>query len=170
MLKDGERGQQYVSVIDRLMDEDFSALPTAPPARPSRGSSGGARGPRRPGVRHLASDVGLSRKVLIGLPFGPNGWRGEPRTPRPGRRRPRMGGRRRRRPAPAAGLERGGASEIELFDTATRSSTPINGLPGLVASTPVLSRDGSSVILGVEGPERPRELWHLDTRTHAGTG
>jgi len=31
----------------------------------------------------------------------------------------------------------------------------------------VLSRDGSSVILGVEGPERPRELWHLDTRTHA---
>jgi dipeptidyl aminopeptidase/acylaminoacyl peptidase len=33
----------------------------------------------------------------------------------------------------------------------------------------VLSRDGSSVILGVEGPERPRELWHLDTRTHAWT-
>jgi dipeptidyl aminopeptidase/acylaminoacyl peptidase len=29
----------------------------------------------------------------------------------------------------------------------------------------VLSRDGSSVVLGVEGPERPRELWHLDTRT-----
>ena len=26
VLKDGERGQQYVSVIDRLMDEDFSAL------------------------------------------------------------------------------------------------------------------------------------------------
>jgi dipeptidyl aminopeptidase/acylaminoacyl peptidase len=62
-----------------------------------------------------------------------------------------------------------GASELELFDTATRSSTPVPGLPGLVASTPVLSRDGSSVILGVEGPERPRELWHLDTGTHAWT-
>ena len=29
---------------------------------------------------YLASDVGLPRRQLIGLPFGPNGWRGEPRT------------------------------------------------------------------------------------------
>ena len=29
---------------------------------------------------YLASDVGLPRRLLIGLPFGPNGWRGEPRT------------------------------------------------------------------------------------------
>jgi len=35
-----------------------------------------------------------------------------------------------------------------------------------VATTPVLSRDGGAVILGVEGPERPRELWRLDTATH----
>ena len=169
VLKDGERGQQYVSVIDRLMDEDFSAL--------SHGATGSTeQGLIRPAPDdhagpvyvYLASDLGLPRKVLIGLPFGPNGWRGEPRT---------LAAR------DDADLEWvdaddtgrllllvwnvAGASEIELFDTATRTCTPIAGLPGLVASTPVLSRDGSSVILGVEGPERPRELWHLDTRTHA---
>ena len=167
VLKDGERGQQYVSVIDRLMDEDFSALTHGATGSTEQAHPACARGPRRPGVRHLASDVGLSRKVLIGLPFGPNGWRGE----------------RTLAARDDADLEWvdaddtgrllllvwnvAGASEIELFDTATRTSTPITGLPGLVASTPVLSRDGSSVILGVEGPERPRELWHLDTRTHA---
>jgi dipeptidyl aminopeptidase/acylaminoacyl peptidase len=155
-------------VIDRMMDEDFSAL--------SQGATGSTEvGLIRPAPEdhagpvyvYLASDVGLPRRQLIGLPFGPNGWRGEPRT------------LAARDDADlewvdaddAGGLlllvwNVDGASEIELFDTATRSSTPINGLPGLVASTPVLSRDGSSVILGVEGPERPRELWHLDTRTH----
>src|SRR3712207_8374355 len=55
------------------------------------------------------------------------------------------------------------------MDTATGGRTPITGLPGLVAADPVLSRDGSSVVLGVEGPTRPRQLWHLDTTTHAWT-
>ncbi|TFV74486.1 S9 family peptidase [Blastococcus sp. CT_GayMR19] len=169
VLKDGERGQQYVSVIDRLMDEDFSAL--------THGATGSTdQGLIRPAPEdhagpvyvYLASDVGLPRKVLIGLPFGPNGWRGEPRT-----LAARDDADLEWVDADDAGRllllvwNVAGASEIELFDTATRSSTPIRGLPGLVASTPVLSRDGSSVILGVEGPERPRELWHLDTRTHA---
>jgi dipeptidyl aminopeptidase/acylaminoacyl peptidase len=169
VLKDGERGQQYVSVIDRLMDEDFSAL--------SHGATGSTEvGLIRPAPEdhagpvyvYLASDVGLTRKVLIGLPFGPNGWRGEPRT-----LAARDDADLEWVDADDAGRllllvwNVAGGSEIELFDTATRSSTPIRGLPGLVASTPVLSRDGSSVILGVEGPERPRELWHLDTRTHA---
>ena len=169
VLLDGERGQRFVTVVDRLMDEDFSAL--------THGATGSTEvGLIRPAPEdhagpvyvYLASDVGLQRKVLIGLPFGPNGWRGEPRT---------LAAR------DDADLEWvdaddsgrllllvwnvAGASELELFDTATRTSTPVPGLPGLVASTPVLSRDGASVILGVEGPERPRELWHLDTRTHA---
>ncbi len=117
---------------------------------------------------YLASDVGLQRNVLIGLPFGPNGWRGEPRT-----LAARDDADLEWVDADDAGRllllvwNVAGASELELFDTATRTSTPIPGLPGLVASTPVLSRDGTSVILGVEGPERPRELWHLDTGTHA---
>jgi dipeptidyl aminopeptidase/acylaminoacyl peptidase len=171
VLKDGERGQQYVSVVDRLMDEDFSAL--------MQGATGSTEvGLIRPAPEdhsgpvyvYLASDVGLSRRVLIGLPFGPNGWRGEPRT---------LAARDDADLEWVDGDDAGrllllvwnvaGASELELFDTATREVTPVPGLPGLVASTPVLSRDGSSVILGVEGPERPRELWHLDTRTHAWT-
>jgi dipeptidyl aminopeptidase/acylaminoacyl peptidase len=171
VLKDGERGQQYVSVVDRLMDEDFSAL--------MQGATGSTEvGLIRPAPEdhsgpvyvYLASDVGLSRRVLIGLPFGPNGWRGEPRT---------LAARDDADLEWVDGDDAGrllllvwnvaGASELELFDTATREVTPVPGLPGLVASTPVLSRDGSSVILGVEGPERPRELWHLDTGTHTWT-
>ena len=41
----------------------------------------------------------------------------------------------------------------------------MTGLPGEVASGIVLSRDGRRVIMSVEGPHRPRELWCLSTRT-----
>jgi dipeptidyl aminopeptidase/acylaminoacyl peptidase len=119
---------------------------------------------------YLASDVGLPRRQLIGLPFGPNGWRGEPRT---------LAARDDAELEFVDSDDAGrllllvwnvaGSSELELFDTATLARTPIAGLPGLVAADPVLSRDGSSVVLGVQGPERPRELWHLDTTTHAWT-
>jgi dipeptidyl aminopeptidase/acylaminoacyl peptidase len=62
-----------------------------------------------------------------------------------------------------------GRSEIELFDTATDERILVAGLPGLVISSPVMSRDGGCVILAVEGPKRPRELWRLDTATHRWT-
>src|SRR3954454_2942942 len=169
VLRAGERGQQFVSVVDRLMDDDFSALPQGATGstdkaliRPAPEEHTG------PVYVYLASDVGLPRRVLLGLPFGRNGWRGEPRT-----LAARDDADLEWVDADDAGRllllvwNVAGASEIELFDTATRSVTPVEGLPGLVASTPVLSRDGASVILGGEGPERPRELWHLDTRTHA---
>jgi dipeptidyl aminopeptidase/acylaminoacyl peptidase len=38
-------------------------------------------------------------------------------------------------------------------------------MPGSVVSGGLLSRDGRRVILSVEGPHRPRELWCLSTRT-----
>jgi dipeptidyl aminopeptidase/acylaminoacyl peptidase len=38
-------------------------------------------------------------------------------------------------------------------------------MPGAVVSGGLLSRDGRRVILSVEGPHRPRELWCLSTRT-----
>ncbi len=41
----------------------------------------------------------------------------------------------------------------------------MTGLPGEVVSGVVLSRDGRRVIMSVEGPHRPRELWCLSTRT-----
>jgi dipeptidyl aminopeptidase/acylaminoacyl peptidase len=169
VLRDGERGQEYCVVLDRLMNEDFSLLP--------HGATGSTEyALLRPAPEHhrgpvyvyLASDVGLQRRQLIGVPFGPNGWRGEPRT------------LAARDDADLEGVDAddagtllllvwnvAGASELELYDPATHARTPVPGLPGRVASNPVLSRDGRSVILGVEGPERPRELWHVDTRTHA---
>jgi dipeptidyl aminopeptidase/acylaminoacyl peptidase len=171
VVRDGERGQQFVSVVDRLMDEDFSALPHGATGstevaliRPAPDDHVG------PVYVYLASDVGLPRRQLIGLPFGPNGWRGEPRT-----LAAREDADLEWVDADDAGRllllvwNVAGSSELELYDTRTRSRLPVPGLPGLVATTPVLSRDGSSVILGVEGPQRPRELWHMDTTTFAWT-
>ncbi|MGK5170529.1 prolyl oligopeptidase family serine peptidase [Geodermatophilus sp. CPCC 205761] len=171
VIRDGERGQQYVVVVDRLTDEDFSALPHGATGsteqaliRPAPEDHSG------PVYVYLASDVGLPRRQLIGLPFGPNGWRGEARC-----LAARDDAELEAIDADDAGRllllvwNVAGRSELELMDTATGGRTPITGLPGLVAADPVLSRDGSSVVLGVQGPTRPRELWHLDTTTHAWT-
>ncbi|WP_233517634.1 S9 family peptidase [Geodermatophilus marinus] len=168
VIRDGERGQQFVVVVDRLTDEDFSALPAGATGstdvaliRPAPDDHSG------PVYVYLASDVGLPRRQLLGLPFGPNGYRGEART-----LAARDDAELEWVDADDAGRllllvwNVAGSNELELFDTATRERTPIPGLPGLVASDPVLSRDGSSVVLGVQGPLRPRELWHLDTATH----
>src|SRR4051812_15341518 len=168
VIRDGERGQQYVVVIDRMTDEDFSALPHGATGstdvallRPAPHDHTG------PVYVYLSSDVGLPRRQLIGLPFGPNGHRGEPRT-----LAARDDAELEWVDADDAGAllllvwNVAGRSELELFDTATHERRPVTGMPGLVASNPVLSRNGRSVILGVEGPERPRELWLLDTGTH----
>jgi dipeptidyl aminopeptidase/acylaminoacyl peptidase len=171
VLRDGERGQQYCVVVDRLIDEHQALLPHG-----ATGSTDVAlvrpapEGDSGPVYVYLASDLGLPRRQLIGLPFGPNSWRGEART------------LATRDDAELEGLDAddagrtllliwnvAGANELELFDTTTHERTPLTGMPGRVAANPVLSRDGGSVVLGVEGPERPRELWHCDTRTHAWT-
>jgi dipeptidyl aminopeptidase/acylaminoacyl peptidase len=169
IVRDGQRGQEFCVVVDRLMDESFSALHDGATGstdvallRPAPEDHSG------PVYVYLASDVGLPRRQLVGLPFGPNGWRGEPRI-----LAAREDAELEWVDADDAGRllllvwNAAGRSELELYDTVTRERTPVPGLPGLVATTPVLSRDGSSVVLGVEGPERPRELWHLDTRTCA---
>ncbi|WNY35395.1 asparagine synthase-related protein [Curtobacterium flaccumfaciens] len=56
-----------------------------------------------------------------------------------------------------------GRSELDLINTHDASRTPVPDLPGYVVTDPVLSRDGRSVLLAIEGPTRPRELWRLDT-------
>jgi dipeptidyl aminopeptidase/acylaminoacyl peptidase len=167
---DGERGRQFCSVVDRLEDQHFPLLPSGTGSTDValvRPAPDGGSGPL---YVYLASDVGLSRRQLIGLPFGPNGHRGEPRT-----LAFRDDAELEAVDADDSGTllllvwNAAGRSELELFHTATHERQPITGMPGLVATTPVLSRDGGSVILGVEGPERPRELWHLDTHSRRWT-
>jgi dipeptidyl aminopeptidase/acylaminoacyl peptidase len=77
VIRDGERGQQFVVVLDRLMGEAFNPLPQGATGstevaliRPAPEDHTG------PVYVYLASDVGRPRRELIGLPFGPNGWRG----------------------------------------------------------------------------------------------
>jgi len=171
VVVDGERGQQFCVVVDRLIDEHQPLLPHG-----ATGSTDVAlmrpapAGDTGPVYVYLASDVGLPRRQLIGMPFGPNGYRGEPKT-----LAARDDAELEFVDADDAGSllllvwNVAGASELELFDTTTHERTPLHGLPGLVATDPVLSRDGRSVILGVEGPQRPRELWHLDTGSGAWT-
>jgi dipeptidyl aminopeptidase/acylaminoacyl peptidase len=58
----------------------------------------------------------------------------------------------------------GGRSELELLDTRTGASSTAPGLSGVVTGA-LLSRDGSTAVMSVEGPLRPRELLRLDTAT-----
>ena len=170
VLVDGQRGRQFCVVVDRLENEHFDLLPHGTGSTEVALVRPAPEGDSGPLYVYLASDVGLSRKQLIGLPFGPNGHRGEPRT-----LAERDDAELEAVDADDAGTllllvwNVAGRSELELFDTATHRRVPITGMPGLVAQTPVLSRNGSSVILGVEGPERSRELWHLDTSSHRWT-
>jgi len=167
---DGERGRQFCSVVDRLEDHHSPLLPSGTGSTDVALVRPAPEGESGPLYVYLASDVGLTRRQLIGLPFGPNGHRGEPRTL----------AYRDDAELEAVDADDGGEllllvwnaagrSELELYHTGSHERQPITGMPGLVATTPVLSRDGGSVILGVEGPERPRELWHLDTHSRRWT-
>lgn len=163
---DGERGRQFCSVVDRLEDQHYPLLSSGTGSTDVALVRPAPEGDSGPLYVYLASDVGLSRRQLIGLPFGPNGHRGEPRT-----LAYRDDAELEAVDADDAGellllvWNAAGRSELELYHTGSHERQAITGMPGLVATTPVLSRDGGSVILGIEGPERPRELWHLDTHS-----
>ena len=168
VIRDGERGQQFVTIVDRLMDEDFSALPPGATGstevallRPAPEDHSG------PVYVYLASDVGLPRRQLIGLPFGPNGWRGEPRT-----LAARDDADLEWVDADDAGRllllvwNVAGSSELELFDTSTRSDHRRSpACPGWWPRRRCSAATGAPSCSASRGPERPRELWHLDTRT-----
>lgn len=167
LLEDGRRGHQFCVVVDRLADQDHPLLPY-----PETGSTEvGILRPAPPGVEgpyvaYLATDAGLPRRQLVALPLGPNGWCGE------------AGVLAAREDAELEGLDAddagrllllvwnvAGRSEIELLDAASATRRTVARLPGHVVYSPVLSRDGSTVVVAVEGPGQPRALWRLDTRT-----
>ncbi len=100
------------------------------------------------------------------MPLGPLGWRGQAGVLAP------------REDAELEGLDAddaghllllvwnvAGTSELELYDTRSQAVRPVPGLPGRVVSGALLSRDGSRVLMAVEGPQRPRELWTVDVAT-----
>ncbi|WP_345376338.1 S9 family peptidase [Frondihabitans cladoniiphilus] len=168
ILRDGRRGEEFVVVVDRLTDEDHPLLTS-----PHAGSAEVAlirpapEGDESPLVAYVSTEAGLPRRQLVSMPIGPHGWRGTSQV---------LAGRDDAELEALDADDAGrvlllvwnvaGRSELELFDTAHGTRSVVDGLPGSVVTNPVLSRDGRSVLLAVEGPERPRELWRLDTTSH----
>lgn len=165
VLRDGGRGREFVVVVDRLTDDDHPLLtePWAGSAetaliRPSPESESS------PLIAYLSTEAGLPRRSLVAMPIGPHGWRGTSRV-----LASRDDAELEALDADDAGRllllvwNVAGRSELELLDTASGVRSVVDGVPGFVVTHPVISRDGRSVLLTVEGPTRPRELWRLDT-------
>lgn len=171
ILRDGRRGEEFCVVLDRVGDRDHPLMPhsgtgatdvallrPAPPDDPA------------PMAAYLVTEVGLPRRQLVRMPLGPDGWRGESAV-----LAARDDAELEELDADDAGhlllllWNVAGRSELELLDTRTGERSMIANMPGLVASSAVLSRNGDSVLVSVEGPERPRELWHVDTPSHRWT-
>ena len=167
ILRDGQRGKQFCVVVNRVADDDHPLLPF-----PGTGSTEAAiirpapPGDPHPLIAYVSTDAGLPRRQLVAVPLGPKG------------RRAAAGVLAAREDAELEGLDAddsgrqlllvwnvAGRSELELLDTMTGERRPMTGVPGEVVSGIILSRDGRRVIMSVEGPHRPRELWCLSTRT-----
>ena len=167
ILRDGQRGKQFCVVVNRVADDDHPLLPF-----PGTGSTEVAiirpapPGDPHPMIAYVSTDAGLPRRQLVAVPLGPKG------------RRAAAGVLAAREDAELEGLDAddagrqlllvwnvAGRSELELLDTVTGERRPMTGVPGEVVSGIILSRDGRRVIMSVEGPHRPRELWCLSTRT-----
>jgi dipeptidyl aminopeptidase/acylaminoacyl peptidase len=167
IIRDGQRGKQFCVVVDRGTDQDYPLLPF-----PGTGSTERAlirpspAGDHEPLIAYVVTDAGLPRRQLVAIPLGAHGWRGGSGVICP------------REDAELEGLDADdsgrllllvwnvdGRSELELLDTWTDESRPVPEVPGLVVSGALLSRNGSTAVLAVEGPERPRELWSLDVAT-----
>jgi dipeptidyl aminopeptidase/acylaminoacyl peptidase len=158
-------------VLDRVGDRDHPLMPHS-----GTGATDVALLRRAPDddpapmVAYLVTEVGLPRRQLVRMPLGPDGWRGEAQV-----LAAREDAELEELDADDAGhlllllWNVAGRSELELLDTRSGARSVIAGMPGLVASSAVLSRNGDSVLVSVEGPERPRELWHVDTPSHRWT-
>ena len=171
ILRDGRRGEEFCVVLDRVGDRDHPLMPHTGtgatdvallrPAPPDDVA---------PMVAYLVTEVGLPRRQLVRMPLGPDRWRGTPAV-----LAARDDAELEELDADDAGhlllllWNVAGRSELELLDTRTGDRSVLRNMPGLVASSAVLSRNGDSVLVSVEGPERPTELWHVDTSAHRWT-
>ena len=165
IVQDGPRGRQFCLLVDRGADQDFPLLPF-----PALGST--ERAMIRPGpdgdglVAYLATDAGLPRRQLVAIPLGPAGWRGESGvlSPRADAELEGLDGDDGGRELLLVWNVAGGRSELELLDTRIGSPRTAPEIAGVVTGA-LLSRDGSTAVMSVEGPLRPRELMCLDTAT-----
>lgn len=165
LLRDGTRGAQFCVMVDRKLDVHHLLLPF-----PDLGSTdvallrAGPPGRPEPMIAYLATDAGRPRRELIAEPMGADGQRESA-----GVLAARDDAELELLDADSAGRllvlvwNVAGGSDVELYDTASQRRRPIAGLPAAVVSGCVLSRDGSCVVLCLEGPSRPRELWFADT-------
>ena len=159
-------------VVDRVADADHPLLPY-----PATGSTDArSSGPRRPATRepdapliaYLATDAGLPRRQLVGDPARPvRAGAGSPACSPP---RPTPSSRGSTPTTPAGCCccvwnVAGGRSELELLDAVDRRAAVVAGPARAGGQRVLLSRDGSTALMAVEGPERPRELWRLDVAT-----
>jgi dipeptidyl aminopeptidase/acylaminoacyl peptidase/predicted enzyme related to lactoylglutathione lyase len=171
LLRDGTRGAQFVRMLDRRADRDYPLLPY-----PAIGSTdAGILRPPPAGsapsttlVAYLVTDAGQSRPVLLAVPIGADGRRGEGGV---------IAAREDADVEFADADDAGrllvlswnvdGRSEVELLDLGTRRRREVPDLPGEVVTHCVMSRAGDQVLLCVEAPDRPRRLWRLDTASLA---
>ncbi len=171
LLRDGTRGAQFVRILDRRADRDHPLLPY-----PGVGSTdagflrpppvGSAESTKL--VAYLVTDAGQSRPVLLAVPIGADGGRGEGAV---------IAARDDADVEFADADDAGrllvlgwnvdGRSEVELLDLGTRRRRWVPDVPGEVVTHCVMSRAGDQVLLCVEGPDRPRRLWRLDTESLA---
>jgi dipeptidyl aminopeptidase/acylaminoacyl peptidase len=165
IVQDGPRGRQFCVLVDRDTDQDFPLLPY-----PALGSTERAMirpGPEGDGlVAYLATDAGLPHRQLVAIPLGPAGWRGESGVlcPREDAELEGLDGDDAGRQLLLVWNVAGGRSELELLDARTGVSRTAPELAGVVTGA-LLSRDGSTAVMSVEGPLRPRELMRLDIAT-----
>ena len=177
VLRDGQRGRQFCVVVDRVADADHPLLPYPAtgstdrafvrPAPPGDAVPEGQPPGMVPLIAYLATDAGLPRRQLVALPLGPAGWRGQSGVlaPRPDAELEGLDADDAGRTLLCVWNVAGGRSEVALVDAWTGASSTVEGLPGAVVSGALLSRDGSTALMTVEGPERPREVWRLDVAT-----
>ena len=164
VLRDGQRGRQFCVVVDRVADADHPLLPYPATGSTDRALIRPAPPGEAPLTAYVSTDAGLPRRQLVAVPLGPAGWRGQS-----GVLAPRSDAELEGLDADDAGRTllcvwnvAGGRSEVTLVDAWTGGCETVEGLPGAVVSGALLSRDGSTALMTVEGPERPREIWCLD--------
>lgn len=171
LVRDGTRGAQFCRMVNRETDRDYPVLPyqdtgstevgmlrPAPPARPGEEPAEMAA--------YIVTDAGVARRELLAV-----GLRHDASRIAAGALAARDDAEVEFADADSRGAtvlvvwNVDGMSEVDLVDTFTGTHTRIDGLPGQVVSSAVLSRDGRCAALCVEGPDEPRAVWIVDTRT-----